>query len=325
MVFGRMTRRSALAAGAALVAGRGISAFAQDDGTNVPDPYKEDGGSLPASPPSPTPIPNTPTPSAPLPVGKGLLPEYRVLSYYGFPGNPYMGILGEYDKDTLLARLRTQAQEYADADVNRPLKLAFEVIESVAQADAGADGLYLVRTDPAVIQEYIDFTAQNDLLLILDCQFGLDTLENELNAMRDYLRYPHVHPALDPEFMIKPGEQPGQHLGSITGEQVTFAQQTIAQWAGEDGLAPKILIVHQFNYYMIENKEVIKPVDGVQLVIDADGWGPPEDKAASYEVVITSAPIEFNGIKNFYKQDDPLMMPNEVVALNPTPNLVIYQ
>ncbi len=36
------------------------------------------------------------------------------------------------------AKLREQAQEYADADVDRPLKLAFEVIESVAQAEAGA-------------------------------------------------------------------------------------------------------------------------------------------------------------------------------------------
>jgi len=325
MVFGRMTRRSALAAGAALVAGRGFAAFAQDDGTNVPDPYKQDGGSLPASPPSPTPVLDTPTPAAMLPIGKGLLPEYRVLSYYGFPGNPNMGVLGEYDKDTLFAKLQEQAQEYADADANRPLKLAFEVIESVAQADAGADGLYLVRTDPAVIQEYIDFTAQNDMLLILDCQFGLDTLENELNAMRDYLRYPHVHPALDPEFMMKPGEQPGVHLGSITGEQVTTAQQTIAQWAGEDGLAPKILVVHQFNYYMIENKDVIKPVDGVQLVIDADGWGPPSDKAASYEIVITDAPIEFNGIKNFYKQDDPLLSAAETLAFDPSPDLIVYQ
>ena len=325
MVQSRISRRSALAAGAAFVAANRVPALAQDDGTNVPDPYNEDGGALPASPPSPTPEPNTPTPAAELPVGEGVLPAFRVISYYGFPGNPNMGILGEYDKETLLSRLQSQAQEYADADPSRPMKLAFEVIESVAQADAGADGLYLARTDPAIIQEYIDFTAQNDLLLILDCQFGYDTLENELNALREYLRYPHVHPALDPEFMMKPGEQPGVDLGAITGEQVTVAQQTIAAWAGEDGLAPKILIVHQFNYYMIENKEVIKPVDGVQLVIDADGWGSPEDKAASYDVVITQSPIEFNGIKLFYPQDSPLMSAAETLAFQPTPDLIIYQ
>src|SRR3954454_9271081 len=99
MVQSRITRRSAIAAGAAFVAANRLSALAQDDGTNVRDPYKEDGGSLPASPPSPTPAPNTPTPAPVLPVGEGVLPTYRVLSYYGFPGNPNMGILGEYDKE----------------------------------------------------------------------------------------------------------------------------------------------------------------------------------------------------------------------------------
>jgi len=319
-----LSRRHAIAAGAAALLSTKRALAAQDDGTSVPDPYDVDGGSLPPSPPSPTPEP-TPTPKPDKPGEGAIFPANRVLSYYGFPGNPNMGILGEYNKDELLSRLQDQAAEYEAADNSRPWKLAFEVIASVAQADPGADGLYLMPTDPAIIQEYIDFTAANDLLLILDVQFGLDTIENELGRLRDYLRNPHVHPALDPEFMLGPGQQPGVDLGSITADKVTYAQQTVAQWAADDGVPEKFLLVHQFNYYMIENKEDIGIVDGVQLVINADGWGPPSDKHASYDVVITQDPIQYNGIKNFYGQDDPLLSAAETMAFDPQPDLVIYQ
>ncbi|MGH2547776.1 MAG: hypothetical protein ACRDHN_00175, partial [Thermomicrobiales bacterium] len=269
-----LSRRHAIAVtAAALFSARHVSA-AEDDGTSVPEPYEVDGGALPPSPPSPTPEP-TPTPEPAVPGEGAIFPANRVLSYYGFPGNPNMGILGEYSKEDLLTRLQEQGAEYETADNSRPWKLAFEVIASVAQADAGADGLYIMPTDPDVIQEYIDFTAANDLLLILDIQFGLDTIENELGRLRDYLRYSHVYPAIDPEFMLNTGEQPGVDLGSIKAEEVTYAQQKVAEWAAEDGVPEKFLLVHQFNYYMIVDKENIGIVDGVQLVINADGWGPP--------------------------------------------------
>jgi hypothetical protein len=319
-----LSRRHAIAATAAALFSARHASAAEDDGTNVPEPHDVDGGALPPSPPSPTPEP-TPTPEPAVPGEGAIFPANRVLSYYGFPGNPNMGILGEYNMDELLTRLQEQAAEYEAADNSRPWKLAFEVIASVAQADAGADGLYIMPTDPAIIQEYIDFTAANDLLLILDLQFGHDTIENELGRLRDYLRYPHVYPALDPEFMMKPGEQPGVHLGAIDAEKVTYAQNTVAEWSIEDSVPEKFLLVHQFNYYMIENKEDIGIVDGVQLVINADGWGPPADKLASYEVVITQDPIQFNGIKSFYRQDDPLMSAAETMAFDPPPDLVMYQ
>lgn len=312
-----LSRRAALAAGAlSLTAGSKV--LAQSDGTEVTEEHEVAGSDLPASEPTAVPERTGPLPGA-------IFPDHRVLAYYGFPGNPLMGILGEYDKETLLERLRAQGAEYEAVDNSRPWKLAFEVIASVAQADAGADGLYIMPTDPAVIQEYIEFTAANDLLLILDVQFGHDTVTNELGRLREYLRHPHVHPALDPEFMMAPGEQPGVHLGAINAKKVRYAQRKLVEWAREDGVPPKFLIVHQFNYYMIEDKENIFPIEGVQLVIDADGWGPPEDKWMSYEVVITNSEIEFNGIKHFYRQDNPLMSPAETLAFTPSPDLVIYQ
>jgi len=88
---------------------------------------------------------------------------------------------------------------------------------------------------------------------------------------------------------------------------------------------PKTLIVHQFDISMIEQKDEIQPVPGVDLVIDMDGFGPPDLKRGTYDVVITQAPIEYNGIKLFYGQDEPLMTAEEVLALDPSPDLIIYQ
>src|SRR5690242_12328852 len=57
---------------------------------------------------------------------RALLPRYRLLSYYGFPTNDRMGILGAYDPDTLLAKLQDQAAAYQDADPSRPIMPVFE-------------------------------------------------------------------------------------------------------------------------------------------------------------------------------------------------------
>ena len=133
-----------------------------------------------------------------------------------------------------------------------------------------------------------------------------------------------MHLALDPEFAVKDGEVPGQDLGTIDAEDVRYAQETLAAFAEERGLPPKILIVHQFNVYSISNKEQIAPVDGVQFVLEIDGWGPPDDKRATY-ALLSENPAEYLGFKLWYRQDEPLMSPEEVLALSPAPDIVIYQ
>ncbi len=254
-----------------------------------------------------------------------LLPTYRILSYYGFPTNELMGILGEYAKEDLLPILQEQAAAFEAADPSRPVKLAYEVIASVAQRDAGADGNYLEYTDSGWIQEYVDFTAANDLLLILDMQYGYNTTEQELNAVREYLLYPHVHLALDPEFSVNEGEVPGEVLGQIDAADVNWALQELANISTENGLPPKLLVVHQFNLYSITNKEQIVAPDGVQFVLEVDGYGTPEEKRGTYAVVAGEVPFDFYGFKLWYQQDVPIMTPEEVVALVPSPDIVIYQ
>jgi hypothetical protein len=280
----------------------GVSAI--DDGTN-PDYY-------------------TPEPEVTETVG-GYLPQYRLVSYYGFPDNPYMGILGEHDKDTLLGLLQDQASEYEALDPSRPVIMAFEMMATVAQADAGDDGMFISYTDPDIIQDYVDYTAENGLFCVLDVQFGRTSIQDQVGYIEPWLKYDHVHPALDGEFKVVPPEQPGQDLGNLYAPDITWAQHEMVRISQENEISPKMMLVHQFNWYTIPDKEDVGIVPGVQLVMECDGFGTPEEKLETYGVIITQSQIEYNGFKLFYKEDHPLMAPADVLALDPVPDVVIYQ
>ncbi len=255
----------------------------------------------------------------------GILPDNRILAFYGFPGNPEMGMLGEYDMGRLLELLREQANEYEEADPSTPVVIAFEVIASVAQESPQVDGSYLLDTPASVLNEYADFTFENDILLILDAQIGYRTVENDVRGLRPWLAQDHVHLAIDPEFAMDEGQVPGTHIGSVDATDIQWAQQWLIDVAEEEGISPKVLIVHQFTQSMISNKDQVAPMTGVQLVIDADGWGPPDLKRDAYNFVNNVTTIEYAGVKLFYNLDVPLMSADDIVNLDPAPLFVMYQ
>ena len=258
-------------------------------------------------------------------MNEGLLPDNRVLLYYGFPENELMGILGQYPPEELLPLLQEQAAAYEAADSSRPWKLGFELIASVAQGSPQPDNSYVADTDGDWLDLYTEFTAANDMVLVLDVQMGRKEPKEDYAGLERWLQFDHVHLAIDPEFKMWGDEVPGQDLGHITAAHVTEAQKWLIDIANKYGTSRKMLMVHQFHVYMIEDKHLIAPMAGVDLVINEDGWGPPEMKMDTYEVVITQEPIEYHGIKLFYDQDEPLMTPEQVMALEPPPDVVNYQ
>ena len=290
------------------------------------------GASATTDPANPSLTPTTQAnPTGQINVSGGILPGNRVISYYGHPNSSAMGILGEYSKEEVLQRLQQQGAEYAAADPNTPVVLAFELIATVAQPVPGSDGTYVAYTGDEIIGEYAQFTADNNMLLILDLQIGLDTIPNQINLIRKWLELPNVHVALDPEFSMKANETvprdriPGEFIGEVNGHDVNVAIQMLDQLVQEKGLPPKMLIVHQFETEMIYNKEVITSLPGVDFVLDMDGFGGPEAKTGNYGHFVRDQLIEYGGIKLFYKQDDPVMTPAEIVALDPPPLVIIYQ
>jgi len=164
------------------------------------------------------------------------------------------------------------------------------------------------------------------LLLILDVQFGHKTVQEEVAAMEPYLKYSHVHLALDPEFSVNDDEVPGTVIGDIDAADVTYAQNALARISAENGLPPKLLIMHQFSFYSLTNRDQIQPVPGVQFVLEVDGFGTPEEKQDTYRVLAGAGLFEFHGFKLWYNgQDDPIMSPRDVLSIDPQPDLIIYQ
>jgi hypothetical protein len=276
-------------------------------------------------------VAETEQPGAIVPDENGyLLPHYRIVAYYGQPHDPNMGILGQYPIEELYAKLMEQVAAWEAADPSRPVIPAFEIIATVAQQQPMSDGTYLLDTDWDTIQKYIDFAADHDMLIFLDVQVGRRGVQAEVERLLPLLEHPHVNLAIDPEFAMDEGEQPGVNIGQVDASEITWVQNTLADFSVEHGIPPKILVIHQFHYTMITNKDQLAPVPGVQLVIHADGHGPPEMKQTTYDVMVTQHVIEFAGFKIFYPQPDwapdtPLMQPEDVLQLAPVPDIVTYQ
>jgi hypothetical protein len=254
-----------------------------------------------------------------------ILPKRRILAYYGYPGSSAMGVLGEHDMPELLTMLQQHTHTYEQADPQRPVLPALELIAVMAQKDPGRSGTHRARTPDSVLESYVRFTEAHGILLVLDVQPALSPLLDEVSALEKWLRYSHVHLAIDPEWILSEGQVPGDTVGCVDAGVITQVQHLMGALSTKYGLPPKVLIVHQFLDSMIRNKSSLGPVPGVQLVIDADGFGGPNGKRNVYYDLITRSPVEFAGIKLFFKQDNPLMTAEEILALRPSPDVIIYQ
>jgi hypothetical protein len=254
-----------------------------------------------------------------------LLPDYRIVAYYGNPLSPVLGRLGEPTPQVMIDRLRQTVAYYAEADPSRPIKPALELITPIAQSDAGADGMYRARMSDELIEEVAGWAGDNELLLILDMQMGRSTVAEELPVLLPYLRRPNTHLALDPEFNMAAGEVPGVTIGSMSAAEINTAIRTLAELVESEQLPTKVLIVHQFLPSMISNVEAIESDPRVQVVIVADGFGGPAAKISKYNAFIRDSGVSHGGLKLFYKYDEPLLEPEDVLALTPVPDVVIYQ
>jgi hypothetical protein len=253
-----------------------------------------------------------------------LLDGRRLIAYYGTPLGPGLGILGRHGITETLRLLKEQLQVYQDLDPSVDTTPTFHMVTTIADGFPGPDGTYSHRVPHDTIRRWIEGVRTEGGWSILDVQPGRADLEDELNAIESLLHEPQVHLAIDPEFIVGDDQVPGTDLGQITGSQVNWIQARLDRVARETGQR-KLLIVHQFNDRMIEHKEIILDYPLVDLVWDADGFGGPGAKIQDYDQYKAEPGFEYGGLKIFYVYDEPLMTPEDVLSLDPPPQLVIYQ
>ena len=254
-----------------------------------------------------------------------ILPDHQIVSYYGNPYSGLMGVLGASDLASMADALERQAERY-DA-LNGPLDVmpAIHLVYAVAQPHPTNNGLYLQYVDDAAVLRYFALAEERDMLLFLDLQIGRSTVTEEVRKVLPFLRNPRVHLALDPEFAVDAKYAPGDVIGSLSAEDIDAAQSMLQELVIAERLPPKLLMVHQFLDEMVRDGESINQYQGVDLIIDMDGFGPAAVKRATYEEYASRTYAAYAAIKLFFDHDTDLMSEQEVLLLNPMPAVVIYQ
>jgi hypothetical protein len=265
----------------------------------------------------------TPPPPPELPQGgRTVLPQYRVVSYYGTGGTAALGVLGQGSPEEAAAAVDKAAQGFATPD--RKVQPAMEFIATVADGYPGPDGAYSHQVEREKVREYLDVARKHHQLFILDVQPGRTDFMTAVQPYRDLLAQPDVGLALDAEWRMDPGEVPGTVIGHVGAAEVNGVLDWVAGLTKDGNLPQKVVVLHMFRASMITDLPAIAQHTELALVQHLDGFGGVETKMDIYHAI--ADPKRFHmGFKLFYKQDQPLLGPKDVLAMTPQPEFISYQ
>ena len=255
--------------------------------------------------------------------GRTILPDRRVVAFYGAPQDRELGVLGIGSPARAARKLERQARPYARR--GRPVLPAFELIAAIVTGEAGDGGDHSMRQEPATIRRYLRVARAHRMLLLLDIQPGYASFLQEAEALEEFLKEPDVSLALDPEWSMKPPQLPGQEIGSTDAATINEVSRYLSGIVRQYDLPQKLLVVHRFTGDMIQAEHDLERHPGVALVVNVDGFGDQPNKISKYEEFTDDLRRRFNGLKLFYEEDLNLMKPNQVLRLRPQPDLIVYE
>ncbi|MFI7100626.1 hypothetical protein ACIBK8_14815 [Streptomyces sp. NPDC050161] len=330
----RPARRALLAATAA--AGVGLLAACGDTGSRAdPAPGAEPPRGTGRASPAPSgtgPAPGkTARPGRKYPElprgGRELFPRHRLVGFCGLPGAAALGRLGTGDPGERADEIEKRARAYAG---DREALPVLELLAVVATAAPGPDGRYRSRTPDATIRRFHRIAAGHRALLLLNIQPGRARVLDEVEALRPWLLRPDVGLALDPEWEMGPGEVPGDRFGRTSGRELTGVADYLSRLVAAHDLPEKPLVFHQVAASVLRQESALRRRPGVALIKSADGIGSPDLKRATWRRLVGNLPAGVHtGFKLFYEEDaegsSRLMTPDEVLALRPRPEYVMYE
>jgi len=248
-----------------------------------------------------------------------------IVTYYGSPRAPAMGILGQHAPDIAADLLADRAARFEALNDGAPVLPAIHLVYAVAQPQAKSDGLYLQYVDDRTVRQYIELARRRGFVLILDLQIGHSNALAEVQKIAKYLTEPDVFVALDPEFALDGNLKPGEAIGSIDASDINAVQWYLAAISSQNHVPKKMLVVHQFQAEMITNAAAIERHDDVDLIVDMDGYGPADIKEAKYARFGAAPYAPFGGIKVFLQHDPDPLTEAQLMRLLPRPSLFVYQ
>ena len=254
--------------------------------------------------------------------GRTIFPDFRVVAYYGAPQDRQLGALGIGSPTQMTRKLEKQAKPYDRK--SRPVLPAMELIAVVAAAHPGPGDRYNLRQSDAVIRRYLKAARKAKSLLILDVQPGRSDFFTETKRLRKWLKEPDVGLALDPEWRMSEGQIPGKVIGSVGAREVNATTAWLDQLVTRYKLPQKLLLIHQFTDDMVPEDQ-LKERKGLAYVLNVDGFGTQALKVAKYKSFAKQAKQFRRGFKLFYEEDQGIMSPQQVMRLQPRPDLVVYE
>lgn len=258
--------------------------------------------------------------------GTDLFPDYRLVGFSGHPTSEGMGRLGIGDIDERVEEMELLGEQYADG---RSVMPVLELITVVVQASPGEDGLYRAPASDEFIGSYLAAARRHDAMLLLNVQPGRSTMTEEVQRLEKWLLEPDVGLALDPEWDISGDQLPGQSYGQTSGEEIDRIAGYLDDLVAEHRLPQKALVFHQVAHSVVTNEGAVGDYDGVEVIKSVDGIGAPGAKIETYNQLMLELPPTVNpGFKLFFEEDTaqgPLMLPAEVLGLQPTPDYVLYE
>lgn len=271
-----------------------------------------------------------PVKNQPYPLAGAILPFKRIVAYYGNLYSKKMGVLGEYPPAELWKKLDAEVAAWEKADSLTPVQPAIHYIAVVAQGTPMSDNTYCKRMPEEQIDSALAIARMKNAIVFLDIQVCHSSYQNEVPRLEKYLKMPHVHLGIDPEFSMKDGSVPGKKIGTIDADDINYCSEYLAKLVKDNKLTPKILVVHRFTQGMVRNYKNVKLRPEVQIIMHMDGWGGPTLKRSTYKLYIHKEPVQFTGFKLFYKNDlkkEPhtLMTPEDLLQLKPQPIYIQYQ
>jgi hypothetical protein len=253
-----------------------------------------------------------------------LFEDRRIVALYGSPETSALGVLGEQPVEEAVPRLREVAEPYATDGVQ--LLPAFELIATIASATAEPTGDYSRRAGIDILRPWVDRAAEEGFYVILDLQPGRTDFLTQAKEYEELLVEPHVGLAIDPEWRLGPDEVHLQQVGSVEAVEVQQVADWLAELTRTNNLPQKLLVLHQFQFGMLPDRDAIVAPPELAVVVHMDGQGSLEAKDETYDAITRGVEDRWLwGWKNFYDEDSPTATPERVLALDPQPVFVSYQ
>jgi hypothetical protein len=249
-------------------------------------------------------------------------PAGRVVAYYGTPGTASLGVLGATGPEQAAYQLEKAASAYRSP--GRVVVPTFELIATVADPEPGPDGSYSHAISTADVWRYLAVAREHHMAMILDVQPGRNDFLPEVRHWAALLSQPEVGLALDSEWRMHGDQVPGRVVGHTDAAEINSVTDWLSQLVRSDHLPQKIVLLHQFKASMIVDPQDIAAHPELALVQHVDGFGSRADKLAIYRSL--ALPTRFHmGFKLFYRQDQAMLAPSQVLSISPTPDYVSYQ